>query len=65
MKDAKLITTSLSKHFKLTKETYPTKKKIKDIDKVPYGYIVGFLIYDMVYTRPYCKCSGSFKHVYK
>jgi len=26
---------------------------IKDISRVPYAFVIGSLIYTMVYTRPY------------
>jgi hypothetical protein len=53
MQNAKLVSTPLSSHFKLTKEMCPkTQEEIKYMSKVPYSSAVGSLMYAMVFTRP-------------
>jgi hypothetical protein len=53
MQDAKLVSTPLANHFKLTKEMCPkTQEKIDYMSKVPYSSTVGSLMYVMVCTRP-------------
>ena len=52
MQDAKLVSTPLANHFKLTKEMCPkTQEEIDYMSKVPYCSAVGSLIYEMVCTR--------------
>ena len=53
MQDAKLVSTPLASHFKLTKEMCPkTQEEIGYMFKVPYSSSVGSLMYAMVCTRP-------------
>ena len=53
MKDVKLVTRPLAKHFKLTKKLSPKIDKEKEyMTKVTYALIVGSLMYAMVCTRP-------------
>lgn len=53
MNNAKLVSTPLTNHFKLTKEMYPkTNKEKENMGKVPYTSSISILIYAMVYTRP-------------
>ena len=54
MQDAKLVSTPLSSHFKLTKEMCPeTQEEIDYMSKVPYSSAVESLMQTMVYTRSY------------
>ena len=53
MNEAKLVSTSLDSHFKLSKEQSPKTKEERDhMSKVPYASAIGSLIYAMVCTRP-------------
>jgi hypothetical protein len=53
MKNAKLVSTPLASHFKLTKEMCPkTQEEIEYMSRVPYSSSVGSLMYVMVCTRP-------------
>jgi hypothetical protein len=52
MHNAKLVSTPLANHFKLTKELFPkTQEEIEYMSKVPYSSTVGSLMYVMVCTR--------------
>jgi hypothetical protein len=52
MQDAKLVSTPLASHFKLTKEMCPkTQQEIDYMSRVPYSSAVGSLMYAMVCTR--------------
>ena len=61
MQYAKLVSTPLAIHFKLTKEMCPkTQEEIVYMLKVPYSSTTRNLMYEKVCTRPkYCTCSGS------
>ena len=51
--EAKLVSTPLCSHFKLSKEQSPKTKEERDhMSKVPYVSAIGSLIYAMVCTRP-------------
>ena len=51
--ETKPISTSLSSHFKLSKEQSPKTEEERDhISKVPYALAIGSLMYVMVCTRP-------------
>jgi hypothetical protein len=53
MKNAKLVSTPLESHFKLTKEMCPkTQEEIEYMSRVPYSSTIGSLMYVMVCTRP-------------
>jgi hypothetical protein len=53
MHNAKLISTPLANHFKLTKEMCPkTQEDIQYMYRVPYSSTIGSLMYAMVGTRP-------------
>ncbi|KAE8673805.1 hypothetical protein F3Y22_tig00111772pilonHSYRG00229 [Hibiscus syriacus] len=53
MSSAKLVSTPLANHFKLSSEQCPkTDKEAEDMTKVPYSNVVGCLMYAMVCTRP-------------
>jgi hypothetical protein len=53
MQNAKLVSTPLPSHFKLTKEMCPKTQEEEDkMSKIPYASIVGSLMYAMVCTRP-------------
>jgi hypothetical protein len=53
MQNAKLVSTPLASHFKLTKEMYPKiQEEIEYMSRVPYSSAVGILMYAMVFTRP-------------
>ncbi|KAE8708629.1 Cyclic nucleotide-gated ion channel 1 [Hibiscus syriacus] len=53
MSSAKLVSTPLANHFKLSSEQCPkTDKEAEDMAKVPYSNVVGCLMYAMVCTRP-------------
>ena len=53
MNEAKLVSTPLGSHFKLSKEQLPKTKEERDhMSKVPYASAIGSLIYAMVCTRP-------------
>ena len=54
MENAKVVSTPLPGHFKLTKEMCPKTQEEEDkMSKVPYALAVGSLMYAMVCTRPY------------
>jgi hypothetical protein len=51
--DAKLVSTPLANHFKLTKEMCPkTQEQIDYMSKVPYSLKIYILMYAMLCTRP-------------
>ena len=51
--ETKPISTSLSSHFKLSKEQSPKTEEERDhISKVPYALAIGSLMYAIVCTRP-------------
>ena len=53
MKNAKVLSTPLPSHLKLTKEMCPKTQEEEDkISKVPYASFIGSLMYAMVCTRP-------------
>jgi hypothetical protein len=53
MQNAKLVSTLLASHFKLTKEMCSkTHEEIEYMSKVSYSSAVGSLMYAMVFTRP-------------
>ena len=53
MNEAKLISTPLGSHFKLSKEQSPKTKEERDhMSKVLYASAISSLMYAMVYTRP-------------
>ena len=52
MKKAKPVSKLLTSHMRLSKKMCPTTMEEKDnMDKVPYSFIVGSLMYAMVCTR--------------
>ena len=52
MNEAKLVSTPLGSHFKLSKEQSPKTEKERDhMSKVPYASAIGSLMYAMVCTR--------------
>ena len=53
MSKAKAFCSPLAGHLKLSSKQCSTSEKgMKEIRKVPYAFVVGSLIYAMVYTRP-------------
>ena len=53
MDEAKLVSTPLGSHFRLTKDQSPkTEQKQAYMSKVPYASAIGSLMYAMVCTRP-------------
>ena len=53
MNEAKLVSTHLGSHFKLSKEQSPKTEEERDhMSKVPYALVIGSLMYAMVCTRP-------------
>ena len=49
--NAKVVSTSLPGHLKLTKEMWPKTQEEEDkMSKVPYALVVGSLMYAMVCT---------------
>ncbi|KAL0301487.1 UNVERIFIED_CONTAM: Retrovirus-related Pol polyprotein from transposon TNT 1-94 [Sesamum radiatum] len=53
MSKAKLVSTPLENHFKLSIEQCPkTDREVEDMAKVPYASAVSCLMYAMVCTRP-------------
>jgi hypothetical protein len=53
MENAKLVSTPLVNHFRLSTSKCPkTVEKTEDMSKVPYASAVGYLMYAMVCTRP-------------
>ena len=53
MNEAKLVSTPLGSHFKLSKEQSPKTEEERDrMSKVPYASAIGNLMYVMVCTRP-------------
>ena len=54
MNEAKLVSTPLGSHFKLSKEQSPKTEEERDhMSKVPYASTIVSLMYAMVCTRPY------------
>ena len=54
IENAKVVSTPLLGHLKLTKEMYPKRQEEEDkMSKVPYALGVGSLMYAMVCTRPH------------
>ena len=54
MHNAKLVSTPLASHFKLSKEMCPkTQEEMDYMSKFPYASVVGSLMYAMFYTRPH------------
>jgi hypothetical protein len=52
MKHAKLVSTPLGGHFKLSKISCPSSNKEKEnMASIPYSFVVGSLMYAMVCTR--------------
>ena len=52
MENAKLVTTPLAIHFRLsTTQCLNTDDDVHDMSKVPYASVVGCLMYIMVCTR--------------
>lgn len=44
--------TPLGEHFKLSSSREPYNKvEVRYMDKIPYSYIIGYLIYGMIYIR--------------
>ncbi|KAM1333083.1 hypothetical protein COP2_009342 [Malus domestica] len=53
MQEAKVVSTPLAAHFKLSGQQCPTFKEEQQVmKKVPYANVVGCLMYAMVCTRP-------------
>ena len=53
MENAKVVSTPLLDHLKLTKEMCPKTQEEEDkMSKLPYTSVVGILMYVMVCTRP-------------
>ena len=53
MQNAKLVSTPLAIHFKLSKEICPeTQEEIDYMSRIPYSSTIGSLMYAMVCTRP-------------
>jgi hypothetical protein len=53
MENAKLVSTHLANHFRLSTSQCPkTIEEIEDMSKVLYASTVGCLMYDMICTRP-------------
>ena len=53
MENAKVVSTPLPSHLKLTKEMCPKTQEEEDkMSKVPYALAIGSLMYAMVCTRP-------------
>ena len=66
MQNAKLVSTPLSSHFKLSKETCPeTQEEIDYMSSIPYSSTIGSLMYGIVHKTRYCTCSGSCEQVYE
>ena len=53
MENAKAVSTPLATHFKLSTKQSPSDEYEKsDMQRVPYAFVVGSLMYAMVCTRP-------------
>ncbi|PKI46120.1 hypothetical protein CRG98_033515 [Punica granatum] len=52
MGNAKLVSSPLASHFKLSSKQCPSEKEKEEMKKVPYSSAVGSLMYVMVCTRP-------------
>ena len=53
MNEAKLVSTPLGSHFKLSKKQSPKTEEERDhMSKVPYASAIGSLMYAIVCTRP-------------
>ena len=52
MKNSKPFSTPLARHFKLSSKDCPSNEYEKEeIQKISYSFVVGSLMYAMVYTR--------------
>ncbi|CAL2276443.1 unnamed protein product [Prunus armeniaca] len=53
MQEAKVVSTPLAAHFKLSRQQCPKSEEEQQVmEKVPYANVVGCLMYAMVCTRP-------------
>ncbi|CAL2270062.1 unnamed protein product [Prunus armeniaca] len=53
MQEAKVVSTALAVHFKLSAQQCPKSEKEQQVmETVPYANVVGCLMYAMVCTRP-------------
>jgi hypothetical protein len=53
MNNAKVVSSPLATHFKLsTKQSPSTDEEKEDMERIPYASAVGSLMYAMVCTRP-------------
>jgi hypothetical protein len=53
MNNAKVVSSPLATHFKLsTKKSPSTDEEKEDMERIPYASAVGSLMYTMVCTRP-------------
>ena len=53
MEKAKVVSTPLATHFKLSSKQSPSNEAEKlDMQRVPYAFAVGSLMYAMVCTKP-------------
>lgn len=51
MDEAKVVSTPLASHFKLSTTQCPSTEEKKDMERVPYASAVGSFMYAMVCTR--------------
>lgn len=51
MKDVKLVGAPLGSHFKLRRDEL-SATEMEEMKNVPYAFVVGNLLYVMMYTRP-------------
>ena len=64
--EAKLVSTPLGSHFKLSKKQSPkTEEEMDHMSKVSYASAIGSLMYAMVYKARHCTCSGSCEQIHE
>ena len=53
MQDAKVVSTPLASHFKLTKDMCPkTQEEVDKLSNIMYSLVIGSLMYAMICTQP-------------
>ena len=53
MTETKVVSTPLTKHFKLsTTRSSQTNEEKNEMSSMPYSFAVGSLMYTMIFTRP-------------
>ena len=64
--EAKLVSTPLDSHFKLSKKQSPKTEEERDhMSKVSYASAIGSLMSAMVNKARHCTCSGSCEQIHE